>query len=455
MNEDKKNPPTASSGTSNNAMNSTMNSTMSGTPIHFEALRLAKEGLEDLKSKTLFRQQRKSESACDTHQVFSGKSFITFCSNDYLGLAKHPALVRATQEALTLYGVGSGASHLISGHHQAHEDLAERLSSFQASHIPQVKTLTFSTGYMANLGVITALCQLSPTGLSVKSSNAQEDASEALHHGTSIYSAQLNHASIVDGIRLASKSSSVKLNVFNTEALTLLSEQLKKDPSPQKLIICDGVFSMDGNLGPIQELLALAEQHDTLLLVDDAHGFGVLGERGHGILEHLKLNSPRLIYVGTLGKAAGVFGAFVCAHETLCEWIFQKSRPYIYTTACPPAFAVATLKSLTLIESEEGHERRAHLNLLIQTWRETLQFKHWQTPPSTTPIQPIVVGKNDLCLRLDQTLQSLGYLIPAIRPPTVPANTARLRVTLSASHTQEEVNTLAQVLMALESKTEA
>ncbi len=419
----------------------------------FEAMRFAQQGLEDLKSKALFRQQRRSDSACDTHQTFSGKSFTTFCSNDYLGLAKHPELAKAAQDALALFGVGSGASHLISGHHQAHEALSERLSSFQAAHIPQVKTLTFSTGYMANLGVITALCSLSQIGAAGEQQPTTAGPSMRSPHGTSVYSAQLNHASIVDGIRLASKSSIVNLHLFDTEALGHLAEQLQRDPSRQKLIICDGVFSMDGNLGPIQELLDLADQHDALLLVDDAHGFGVLGEKGHGILEHFKLYSERLIYVGTLGKAAGVFGAFVCAHETLCEWIFQKSRPYIYTTASPPAFAVATLKSLELIESAEGQQRRERLNGLIKLWRDTLKFKHWHTPQSLTPIQPIVVGDNDLCLHLDRTLQSLGYLIPAIRPPTVPSNTARLRVTLSASHTQEEVSTLAQLLMELESKT--
>lgn len=415
----------------------------------FEALEFAQWGLEDLKSRALLRHQRKSESACSTHQVFNGQDFKTFCSNDYLGLAHHPALIQAAQEGLTRLGVGSGASHLISGHHQAHEALAERLSSFQAAHIPRVKTLTFSTGYMANLGVITALSGLSQWAQN-RNAEHQTPEGDSSALGTSIYSARLNHASIVDGIRLASKSSKVTLTLFDTEDLTALDIALGKDPRALKLIVCDGVFSMDGNLGPIQALLDLAQQHDALLVVDDAHGFGVLGQQGHGILEHLSLHSERLIYVGTLGKAAGVFGAFVSAHETLCEWIFQKSRSYIYTTACPPALALCTLKSLDIIESAEGQERRSHLRTLISTWQEHLALKHWQLTPSQTPIQAVVIGNNELCLNMDQQLQAMGYLIPAIRPPTVPINTARLRVTFSANHTLQEVQRLAQVLMELE-----
>ena len=421
-----------------------MNSPESAMPPKvFDAMQSAQSGLAELKDKALFRRQRKSESACDTHQTFNARSFSTFCSNDYLGLANHPLVSQAARDALSVYGVGSGASHLISGHHQAHEELGQRLAMFQAAHIPRVKSLTFSTGYMANLGVITALCAL-PKVTSLDTGETKDF--------TRIYSAQLNHASIVDGIRLASKQSNVELCVFDSSALSTLRSALECDTSGHKLIVCDGVFSMDGNLGPVKELLDLATQHDALLLIDDAHGFGVLGEQGHGILEHLDLHSDRLIYVGTLGKAAGVFGAFVCAHETLCEWIFQKARPYIYTTATPPSLAMATLQSLNIIESAEGHARRAHLNLLIQTWRETLKFKHWQTPPSHTPIQPVVVGDNALCLKLDEALQSMGYLIPAIRPPTVPLGTARLRVTFSANHTVQEVKTLAGVLMDLESQ---
>jgi 8-amino-7-oxononanoate synthase len=293
---------------------------------------------------------------------------------------------------------------------------------------------------MANLGVITALASLSKV--------VRDDIDE----GTSIYSARLNHASIVDGIRLASKQSSIHLTLFDTEDLQHLEAQLMADPIRHKLIVCDGVFSMDGHLSPVKALLDLATRFDALLLIDDAHGFGVLGEKGHGLLEHLGLNSERLIYLGTLGKAAGVFGAFVCAHQSLCTWIFQKARAYIYTTATPAAFAQATLKSLDIIEGAEGQEKRAHLKHLIARWENTLHLKHWTQLSSPTPIQPVLVGDNQVCLQLDQTLQAMGYLIPAIRPPTVPPHTARLRITFCANHSTEEVESLAQVLMDLEKK---
>ena len=409
-------------------------------PRAFQALQEAERGLQALKEAGLIRKQRLSQSACATEQMFNGRAYKTFCSNDYLGLANHPAVVQAAQDALGQFGLGSGASHLISGHHQAHERLAERLSSFQAAHIPHVQTLTFSTGYMANLGVITALASLSKV------------AGQATDEGTSIYSARLNHASIVDGIRLASRQSRLKLTLFDTEDLQSLETQLMADPMGHKLIVCDGVFSMDGHLSPVTALLDLAIRCDALLLIDDAHGFGVLGEKGHGLLEHLSLNSERLIYMGTLSKAAGGFGAFVCAHQSLCAWLFQKARSYIYTTALPPSIAAAALQSLDIIEGHEGQTKRAHLNGLIACWQDTLQLKHWSKVGSNTPIQPVVVGKNELCLQLDQTLQSMGYLIPAIRPPTVPLHTARLRITFSANHSTEEVQSLAHVLMDLENQ---
>ena len=411
------------------------------TPGAFQALQAAESGLLNLKKEDLLRIQRLAQSACDTHQTFNAREFKTFCSNDYLGLAHHPELVKATQDALGHLGLGSGASHLISGHHQAHQNLAERLSGFQKAHIPHAKTFIYSSGYMANLGAITALCAL-------------PQASFAEPHAlTSIYSAKLNHASIIDGIRLASKQCTVKLTVFEIDHLDALRVQLQGDSAKHKLIICDGVFSMDGNLSPVAELLDLAHRFDALLLIDDAHGFGVLGAQGHGILEHLNLHSERLVYMGTLSKAAGVMGAFVCAHETLSQWIFQKSRPYIYTTASPPALSVATLKSLDLIEGLEGQHKRAHLNHLIHVWRDTLKLKHWHMLKSVTPIQAVLVGDNRLCVRLDQELQAMGYLIPAIRPPTVPKLGARLRITFSANHALEDVQTLAQVLMDLELRT--
>ena len=412
------------------------------TPSHhpFLAMQEAERGLLSLKKLGLNRKHKIAQSACDTKQIFNGQQYKTFCSNDYLGLANHPEVIQASRDALSKYGVGSGASHLISGHQESHERLANRLSDFQRAHIPDVHTLTFSTGYMANVGVITALCHLS---------NSTQLAPKEL---TSIYSARLNHASIIDGIRLASKESTVKLTIFEVEELQALEDALQRDANKHKLIICDGVFSMDGNLSPVHKLLDLAARYDTLLLIDDAHGFGVLGEKGHGILEHMDLCSERLVYIGTLGKAAGVMGAFVCAHQTLIDWVFQKSRPYIYTTASPPALAMAALKSLDLIEGPEGQHKRAHLRQLILYWQTHLHLQQWHSLQSLTPIQPLIVGQTQLCLLIDQELQALGVFIPAIRPPTVPNHSARLRVTFSALHAQQDIQALIQVLMNLESK---
>ncbi len=400
----------------------------------------AEKGLLNLKKKGLSRAHKVAQSACDTTQMFNGQRYKTFCSNDYLGLANHPEVIQAAQEALSRYGVGSGASHLISGHQEPHEKLAHRLADFQRAHIPHVQTLIFSSGYMANLGVITAICSLS---------NSTQASPKEL---TSIYSARLNHASIVDGIRLASKDSAVKLTIFEVEELQALENALQSDTSKHKLIVCDGVFSMDGNLSPVDRLLDLAVRYDSLLLIDDAHGFGVLGDQGHGILEHMKLCSERLLYIGTLGKAAGVMGAFVCAHQTLIDWVFQKSRPYIYTTASPPSLAMATLKSLDIIEGPEGQQKRAHLHELILYWQTHLQLQHWHALQSSTPIQPLVVGHTPLCVLIDQELQALGILIPAIRPPTVPKGSARLRVTLSAKHSLQDIQALIEVVMRLEAK---
>ena len=400
----------------------------------------AERGLLSLKKLGLNRKHKIAQSACDTKQMFNGQQYKTFCSNDYLGLANHPEVIQASRDALSKYGVGSGASHLISGHQESHERLANRLSDFQSAHIPDVHTLTFSTGYMANVGVITALCHLS---------NSTQLAPKEL---TSIYSARLNHASIIDGIRLASKESTVKLTIFEVEELQALEDALQRDANKHKLIICDGVFSMDGNLSPVDRLLDLAVRYDSLLLIDDAHGFGVLGDQGHGILEHMKLCSERLLYIGTLGKAAGVMGAFVCAHQTLIDWVFQKSRPYIYTTASPPSLAMATLKSLDIIEGPEGQQKRAHLHELILYWQTHLQLQHWHALQSSTPIQPLVVGHTPLCVLIDQELQALGILIPAIRPPTVPKGSARLRVTLSAKHSLQDIQALIEVVMRLEAK---
>ena len=388
--------------------------------------------LTELDTQLLRRKIRSVDSPCGTRIKIAGRELQAFCSNDYLGLANHPDLITALSEGAQQFGVGSGASHLISGHQTIHDALEEKLAQTQALSIPKAKALFFSTGYLANISAITAL------------SNLKSNASK-------IYSARLNHASLIDGVRLAKGQNDATLFIFDHHNLVALEDELKQDSSQHKLIIIDGVFRMDGDLAPIGALLQLAERHDALLMVDDAHGFGVLGRHGYGILEDSGLCSERLIYVGTLGKAAGISGAFVCANELLIEWLIQKARPYIYSTASSPALAYALIRSLELIEGPIGQERRDSLRSNTVLWKQLAQFTHWHLLDSATAIQPIIVGSNETVLQLAKDLDRAGYWIPAIRPPTVPVGMSRLRMTLSATHTHDEISALANILLHLES----
>jgi len=399
----------------------------------FKAFALVKQAITQLEEKLLKRTVRINERACDVDALVGNRALKTFCSNDYLGFANHPTLVAALSIGAQTYGVGSGASHLISGHSRAHDLLENQLARLQSTHIPQARALFFSTGYLANLTAITGLIGLANKG-------------EA-----HIYSAALNHASLIDGVRLASAQHQTSVTIFDHLDLAALESDLSKDTSTLKLIVIDGVFSMDGDLAPLHPLLKLAEQYDALLMVDDAHGFGVLGENGHGILEHFALHSDRLIYVGTLGKAAGVSGAFICASDSFIEWLIQKGRPYIYTTATPPAIAHTVSKSLDLIEGIEGKTRRKHLNELIQVWNQEMVFSDWIKVDSLSAIQPIIIGSNAHALQAAKQLDEAGYWIPAIRPPTVPEGKARLRVTFSANHTIDDVKQLIRTLQKIES----
>jgi 8-amino-7-oxononanoate synthase len=345
---------------------------------------------------------------------------LAFCSNDYLGLANHPELVAAWSEGAQRYGVGSGASHLISGHSVAHARLEQALARIQAPYIPGAQALYFSTGYMANLAVLTAL--------------GSSDAT--------LFCDKLNHASLIDGALLAQ----AKMQRYPAGDTERLAHQLEQCTTPLKLIVTDAVFSMDGSIAPLPELLRLAERHDAWVVLDDAHGFGVLGDQGQGSLAHFNLCSERFIYIGTLGKAAGVAGAFVVAHPTIVDWLINTGRSYIYTTASSPAQAHAVLKSLQLIAGEEGAQRRAHLRALVQqlraapsgAWRQ----RGWSWVESITAIQPLMIGDNGAALRLSTSLEAEGLWVPAIRPPTVPVGTARLRITLSAAHTHADVDRL-------------
>ena len=403
----------------------------------FKALNFAQEQLTELESQLLKRKLRVTESPCDTEAFVGNRKLRAFCSNDYLGLANHPELIQAIADGAQRFGIGSGASHLISGHSLAHDLLEKRLATFQQQHIPDAHALFFSTGYLANIAAITGLAKLAKSG------------------DVSIYSAQLNHASIIDGVRLASIQSKASVNLFDHQQLDTLIDALKVDPKPLKLIVTDGVFSMDGDIAPLVELIQIAEQYDALLIVDDAHGFGVLGQMGHGILEQFNLHSERIIYIGTLGKAAGVSGAFICGQAPFVEWLIQKGRPYIYSTATPPAIAHTLLKSLDIIESEEGKARRTQLNKLISYWQNEMQFSDWRKVSSCTPIQPVILGSNATALAAAKLLDDRGYWIPAIRPPTVPAGSARLRITFSANHSLQDLQDLIVALKEIEQQVKA
>ena len=374
--------------------------------------------LAALDDQALRRTRRTLDTPCGPHATVDGRAMLAFCSNDYLGLAGEPQLARALAEGAARWGAGSGASHLVSGHYRVHDELEARLAAF----VGMESALYLSTGYMANLGVVPAL----------------------LGRGDTIFADRLNHASLVDGALLSRAS----LQRYPHGDLAALARLLEASDAPRMAIVTDSVFSMDGDLAPLAELLALAERHDCWLVVDDAHGFGVLGPQGRGALAAAGLASWRLIYVGTLGKAAGVAGAFVAGQRDVVAWLLQKMRTYIFTTGAPPALAQALLASLELIE--HGDERRAQLNALIEQFRAELQLTRWRLLPSTTAIQPVQVGDNAETLALARALWDEGLWVPAIRPPTVPLGTARLRVSLTAAHSAEDVRRLTAALNRLE-----
>jgi 8-amino-7-oxononanoate synthase len=388
--------------------------------------------LLEREAQSLRRQRRTAVSPCAPRQRVSlnggpARELLAFCSNDYLGLANHPALIAALAEGAQRYGAGSGASHLISGHSLAHATLEGELAAWLAPCIPNAQALYFCTGFMANLALLTALGDASAT----------------------IFADKLNHASLVDGALLAK----APLQRYAHKNLAVLERQLATCTTPIKLIVTDTVFSMDGDLADLPALLALAERFDAWLIIDDAHGFGVLGAQGRGSLAHFGLFSERLIYMGTLGKAAGVGGAFVAAHPAVIDWLVQTARPYIYTTAALPAVAHAVSASLRLIAGPQGDERRARLEKLIEFLRARLAeviaeqpALGWRLTDSATAIQPLIVGDNAAALALAAALDAQGLWVPAIRPPTVPVGTARLRITLSAAHSEADVLELVAAL---------
>lgn len=362
----------------------------------------------------LLRSRLELQSAQSVTPIINGQSVLSFCSNDYLGLANHPDIAQSMKAAVDHYGVGAGASHLIDGHHQEHERLEKELAAFCGREA----ALVFSTGYMANLGVISALLD---------------------RHDTVIQD-KLNHASLIDGGRL----SGAQFLRFRHNDLAHMEEQLQRARG-KKLVVVDGVFSMDGDCAPLAEMSAMTQAHDAWLMVDDAHGFGVLGSHGAGLVSELGLTSADVpLVVGTLGKAFGTSGAFVAGDQQTIDYILQFARTYIYTTASPPAVAAATRTALSLVQKAD--DRRAKLIELIAQLRQGVSDLGHTLMPSHTPIQPILIGSNEQAMAISQALKAQGILVTAIRPPTVPEGTARLRVTLSAEHTPAQVDRLLNAL---------
>lgn len=397
-------------------------------------IQFAQSHLSELKVSGLLRTPKVNEKPQGVTTQIQGQEKIIFCSNDYLGLNHHPEISKALHEGIDLYGAGSGASHLISGHIRAHDLLEKKLAATQ-TYFEQAQCLFFSTGYMANLAAVTAFV--------------------ALETNTHIFSEELNHASLIDAVRLAQRQTNTQTSIFPHKDYQVLNQLLGESKSASKIIVSDGVFSMDGDACDARSLIELAVKHDALLILDDAHGFGVLGEHGHGILDQSELHQlarqhkDRIIYIGTLGKAAGISGAFVIGHPDLIQWMIQKARPYIYTTASPAFIAHGLLKSIQLIGEDSLRER---LFSNIAYWKKHLQLKHWTLMPSNTAIQPILIGNNSMALDASSLLDAAGFWVSAIRPPTVAPGSERLRVTLSASHTKEQIEALINTLLSVEQR---
>jgi 8-amino-7-oxononanoate synthase len=373
-------------------------------------------GLALRRQNDLFRHRLTLQSAQGPVVQMDGREYLNFCSNDYLGLAAHPRVIAAFQRAAASYGVGSGASHLVCGHSAPHHELEEALAEFTG----RPRALLFSSGYMANMGILTTL----------------------LRRGDQVFEDRLNHASLLDG----GLHSGARFQRFGHGDVPALERKLGRAQGV-KLVVVDGVFSMDGDTAPLQELVAACSRHDASLMVDDAHGFGVMGGRGAGSTEAAGLDAASVpVLMATLGKALGTAGAFVAGSELLIESLLQQARTYIYTTALPPAVAAAGLESLRLLREESW--RREHLADLITRFRLGAGQLDLPLMASSSAIQPLVVGDARRALDMSEKLRQQGLLIGAIRPPTVPAGTSRLRITLSAGHSEAQVDRLLEQLAA-------
>ena len=372
------------------------------------------DDLERIAQQGGYRSRRIIESPQGIYLHIDGRRLLNFCSNDYLGLANHPDIIKAFKSAADHFGVGSGSAHLVCGHSTAHHALEEELAEFTGRD----RALLFSTGYMANIGVISSLLSRSDT----------------------VFEDRLNHASLLDG-GLSSGAKFIRYAHVDVEDLTV---KLVKAQG-EKLVVTDGVFSMDGDLAPVNTLSAVVKKHSAWLMVDDAHGLGVLGKNGGGLLEECGLTQDDVqILMGTLGKALGTSGAFVAGSETVIETLIQKARTYIYTTAMPPAIAEATRASLKIVIAENW--RRDKLNKLIGQFRKGALQLGLKMMPSASTIQPLLIGDSQHAVAISAALREKGILVSAIRPPTVPQNTARLRITFSALHDESHINLLLSAL---------
>jgi 8-amino-7-oxononanoate synthase len=408
--------------------------------------------LSELSQQGLYRSRRIVESPQGVNLICDGKPVINFCSNDYLGLANHPDVIRAFKSAVDKYGVGSGSAHLICGHGNAHHALEEELAAFTGRD----RAVLFSTGYMANMGAISALVERGDTVLEDRLNHA------SLLDGGLISGAKLKRYAHADVEHLQNLLGNEETPQRKAESSFSLREEARMSgleinidsPHPvgegivggiRKLVVTDGVFSMDGDVAPLQALSDLAKQHDAWLIVDDAHGLGVLGDNGGGVLEQSGLKQDDVqVLVGTLGKAFGTFGAFVAGSDELIETLIQKARTYIYTTAMPPAIAEATRTSLKIIQTENW--RREKLKHLVEHFRTGAGQLGLPLMASTSPIQPLLIGESEQAVTVSQALFNQGFLVSAIRPSTVPKGSARLRITLSAMHEEQYIDQLLDAL---------
>lgn len=377
-----------------------------------------RQALQQRQQQGLYRRRRVLEGPQGREILLDGKRLLNFCSNDYLGLANHPDVVAAFTHAATIYGVGSGSAHLVNGHSAAHHALEEALAAFTG----YPRALLFSTGYMANLAVAQSLCT----------------------RGDHILEDRLNHASLLDAAQL---SGATLMRYLHGDSISL-EKKLQRCQAGEILITSDAVFSMDGDEAPIEQLANASRQYDAWLMLDDAHGFGVLGAQGRGSLDHQQIRPEQVpIYMATLGKAMGTAGAFIAGSDDMIETLIQTARSYIYTTAMPAAIAAATLTSLNIITRDDGLQTSLHEN--IRYFRQLADTAALKLMPSSTAIQPIVIGPSGTALAISEQLFQQGLHVAAIRPPTVPENTARLRITLRADHTREDIEKLVAGLSGL------